>query len=256
MISKKNAVVVRTTNTATVTTAPYHQLVGETCAMIKTFNGKCLDMYWALGRKVKDLMDKPDTYGQHTLENFAADLAQAGRISLGTSTLYKAKEIAACFTKEQIELAKDSSMAIGRMLDMTSKKVTPEIRQQLLLEAKNHVGPNVFDVKAAVEQKLSAATGGKPPKDDPGNDVTSAKKARKIVKGAEHIIALLENKIKDVGDAVESICGDDDATAMKAAYEQWDAASNAFDSLNATWQSQIKKAIKAFDKVKSVLKSK
>ena len=233
---------------------PYAQLVTDASTIANTFSNKCLDFYWGLGVKVNELLKAPEKYGNRKLAQFQEDVEKTSRISLGKSSFYNASNVNKHLTKTQLEQAKEAKISLVRVLALCTSKLTPDQRQAILLEAKNHQGPQVFDVKQAAEAKIAEATGGTtttPEKPEP-----AGKKATAIVKGAEKLIMTMASKLKLVGEAVETICKGDKVNDIKAAYEHWDAASVEFDALSDMWQKQITKATKAFEKVKSVLKDK
>jgi len=231
--------------------APYTQLIADTGMLVKQHLKKGLEFYWQLGKKVAELTADTEKYGQQSIEKFSADLEKMEHISLGIDALYDAQKIHKCFSKEQLELAKESNMAIRRMLPMCTRSVTPEVRQNLLEAAKNHTGPSPFDVETAIAKQLGKPAPSKSKEDD--QDTLNLKKAIKRVKGAERMFSVIETKIKDLGDCVKLICSEDDVSAMQSANASWREALDAFESLKDTWVSQVVKATNALAKVKEVL---
>ena len=242
---------VAATSTQPVAGTPYYQLVVEAATVAGSFSNTTLDFYWKLGAKVNELQKSPDKYGNRKIINFMADVERLCKFGLGKTTFYSAGQINQFLTKAQLEEAKASKMSVTRTLCMCTDKLTNEQRQAILLEAKNHQGPQIFDVKAVVEQKIVEATGGTvTPKEDKTDD--PEKKAKRIIKGAEHLIQVTTTKLKLVGEAMELVCRGDNEKDIKAAREQWESASVEFDELSDVWQKQVNKATKALDKVKTL----
>lgn len=254
-MSKKNAVAVKDEQAAPmVQGTPYAQLVSDAAVIANALSNKCLDFYWGLGGKVNELLKAPDKYGNRKLENFAADVERTCQYSLGKSSFYNASAINAYMTKSQLEQAKSDKISMVRILALCTNKLTDGQRQAILLEAHNHQGPQVFDVKAAVDAKIAEATGGQPvvkEKPEPEEKI-----AKRIIKNSEKLVAVTASKLKLVGDAVATICKGGDKHAIDVAYEQWDDVSVEFDALTDMWQQQIAKVTKAFDKVKTVISKK
>ena len=242
--------------TAVVPGSAYATLLKDIFTLSKSFYNKAIEFYWHLGKHLEDLVNDPEKYGKHSVEMFAKDLETTAHLSLGTDSLYSAQKIHKYFTKTQLELAKDSNMSLRQMVKMTPRGVTPEMREQLLLDAKNHTGPTVFDVEAAVATKLGAATGGKANKTTKTQDDTELKKSLKRVKGAERMVQMLETKLSNIGDCFAHICSEDDAAAMCKAYEYYKDFKDAITSFTGTMGEQLQKATRAFDKVKSIVEKK
>jgi len=232
---------------------PYAQLVAEASVIATSFSNKCMDFYWHLGAKANELTKTPDKYGNRKLINFMTDVERTCKYSLGKSSYYNAMAVNTYMTKAQLEIAREAKISVMRLVSICNNKLTNEQRQAILLEAKNHQGPQVFDVKEAAQKAIAEATGGEV-KTTPEKPEPVDKQSKRILKGAEKLILAMSSKLKLVGDAVETICKGGDKDAMDVAYEQWDAASIEFDAMHDMWQKQIAKATKAFDKVKTVLK--
>lgn len=234
----------------------YAQLVNEAVGLVKDVTSNVFDFYWKMGEKAIELSENPDKYGKRVLETFVEDIERTGNRSLGVQSMYHAKSVRTYLTPEQLEIAKNGRIPLRDIIRMCNKRTTPETREKVLLKAKNHTGTAPFDTKAVFQAEVAKSTGGSSASDKKSDgDVSDERRARKILKGAEHIIYMLEQKLKTVGECVDLVCSGDDAPAMKEAKEAWENASAAFDSLKDTWQRQANKAIKSFDKIKAVLKS-
>lgn len=233
---------------------PYAQLLTETQALITQFYNRTLEFYWHLGKRVEELTSQAAKYGNRSLEKFSQDLERVEGIKAGVDTLYDAQKVAKALTKTQLESAKAGKLSMRGVLPMCTKNVTPEMRDAILEKAKNHTGPEVFKVEEAVVAELAAATGGKVDKKAVDSDAVLLKQALKRTKGSEKMIATIENKLKDIGECFAYVCNESDENAIRQAHLNYEEFSLAIDSFNDTMKSQMAKALKAFDKVKEVLK--
>lgn len=250
----ETAVVVKDT-TAVATTDAYAKLVNDIIVLTDKFNKHALEFYYSLGEQAHELTEKPDSYGNASLNKLADDLAKHGT-ALKASSLYKAQSLFVYLSVKQIAIAKNSGMALRKVLALCNKKLTPEVRQAVLEDAAAHKDSiRTYDVVKAIADKMGESAPATKPKSE-DSDTTSLVRAVKVVKGAARLVEVIEQKLKDVGACVRSICDGDDEDRMRSAYEQFGEAISAMESLTEVWRIQQEKAKKAFDKVNEVIRKK
>lgn len=230
----------------------YMRLLDETCIIVRKMHTEVLGHYHKLGEKIAELTERPDTYGQKTVEVFAQDLHKKG-VQLGVDSLYNAQQVFKNITVKQLKQVKSASMPLRQLLLLCRKSVSDDTRQAVIDEASStYDNGGTFDIEESISKKSGNIT--------PSNTTTptvdvdkDVKRMAKILKSAETMIGDLENKLKEIGAGIESICIGDNVDRIKDAYAHFEDANLAFDSMIEVWRIQVNKANKAFKNVVEII---
>jgi hypothetical protein len=91
-----------------------------------------LQFYWTMGQEVKVLVDQPNNYGGHTVENFVADLNARCNSGFSTSTIYKAIAFHKLIEQDQLKKMVDSGVAWRNVIPLLRADLTEEERVKII----------------------------------------------------------------------------------------------------------------------------
>lgn len=230
----------------------YAKLLDEACILIRGLHVEILSHYHKLGAKIHELCDRPDKYGQHTVQTFSEDLSKKG-IKLGADSLYNAHQIYRYISAKQLKAATAAALPLNKVLLLCKKSVDDDTRQAVIDEAySTRNNGERFDVETALDDRIKTA---KAKGTVPADSEKEVKRAAKVVKNAEKLITDLDNKLKEIGELVTLICREDNVDRMKDAFNDFGDANTAMTAMIDHWREQVTVANKAFKTVQEVLES-
>ena len=230
----------------------YKKLVINTTKTVQDLNRSVIRGYHSIGKQASRLKEKPEYYGSRGVDQFAKDMTAYGGVQLGKDAIYDAISIYAYITPEQLKQAETGNISLRNLLALTVKRVTPEMRQQILDEV-TAGNTEQTKIKDAVDMMSGGAGGDNPPDNGADDDAKNIIMLTKQLKGMIQIVLGAHKKVEGYSNHVDTICKGGLENKMKESYAVYDELCATVDTFTKSFDREMVKADESFKTVMSVI---
>lgn len=225
----------------------YNKLVLDACSLADATNKSLLMFYWKLGEVVKTATNGAKD-GIRSVPKFLEHMQQAmPSITLKLDSIYNAVSVYEHMSRDQIEQAQESGVALRNLLSLCNKKVTPEQREDTLKRIAAGELAQV-EIPEDIKQTSKGSSG------TAGNTADSKRAATIKVTRLPSYLQSVNEKLLGYADAMDVLCmeivDENEIDKVQTAFK--DAIAEV-ENILKRWESEATRARQVMDKTITTL---